>query len=156
MELTVSRQDVESAVECLTATVDDEEVVDIEGEYEGDDSDTEDDAGSDSGEEDEQSSSESDDASFTDPGSIVWVLWGGRRYPAKVILLSEVPEELRRSLRKEDGKSVIVRFYGDDDYARVDSKKISELGQSTSDLRWSRISGVLEKYNQALADVQYN
>ena len=156
VELTVSRQDVESAVECLTATVDDEEVVDIEGEYEGDDSDTEDDAGSDSGEEDEQSSSESDDASFTDPGSIVWVLWGGRRYPAKVILLSEVPEELRRSLRKEDGKSVIVRFYGDDDYARVDSKKISELGQSTSDLRWSRFSGVLEKYNQALADVQYN
>ena len=85
----------------------------------------------------------------------MWVLWGGRRYPAKVVLVTDVPDDVRKYLRKEDGKSIIVKFYGDEDFARVDVRKASVLGPTTVDLRWSRFSGVLEKYNLALAELQY-
>ena len=76
----------------------------------GDESDTEDDAGSDTTNDDEDSSSGSDETSFT--GSLV--LWGGRRYPAKVALVTDVPDDVRKYLRKEDGKSIIVKAYGDE------------------------------------------
>ena len=102
-----------------------------------------------------ESEESEEEQSLSDPGSIVWVLWGGRRYPAKVILMSDVPEGLSGSLRKDDGKSVVVQFYGDNDYSRVDFRKMTELGQSNLDLKWSRFSGVMEKYNLALAGLKY-
>ena len=82
-------------------------------------------------------------------------MWGRRRYPAKVILINDVPEGLRDSFRKDKGRTVIVQFYGDNDFSRVDVKKISELGQTSLDLKWSRFPGILEKYNLALVDLKY-
>ena len=66
----------------------------------------------------------SGEVGLTDPGSIVWVCWGSRWYPAKVILLADVPEGIRNSLSRDTGRSVVVRFYGDEDYGRVDAKKM--------------------------------
>ena len=93
--------------------------------------------------------------SLTDPGSIVWVCWRSKWYPAKVVLLAEVPESIRNSLRKDTGRTVVVRFYGDDDFGRVDVKKIDQLGCSNLDLRRSRFPGIILKYNLALADLKY-
>ena len=70
-------------------------------------------------------------------------------------LVTDVPDDVRKYLRKDDGKSIICMFYGDEDFARVDVRKVSVLGQTNMDLRWSRFSGVLEKYILALADLQY-
>ena len=92
---------------------------------------------------------------LTDPGSIVWVCWGSRWYPAKVVLLAEVPESVRSSLRKDSVRSVVVKFYGDEDFGRVDIKKVEELGMTNLDLRRSRTPGVMLKYNLALADLKY-
>ena len=98
----------------------------------------------------------SGEVGLTDPGSIVWVCWGSWWYPAKVILLADVPEGIRNSLRRDTGRSVVVRFYGDEDYGRVDAKKIDRLGVSNVDLRMSRFPGIMLKYNLALADLKYN
>ena len=119
-------------------------------------SESEDDQASSSGEEDEEESDEdSTEVSMTDPGSIVWECWGSRWYPAKVVLLAEVPEAIRNSLRRDTGRSAVVKFYGDDDYGRVDIKKIDQLGVSNLDLKRSRFPGVMLKYNMALADLKY-
>ena len=67
-----------------------------------------------------------------------------------------MPAGIHGSLRKDDGKSMVVKFYGDNDFSRVDVRKVTVLGQSNLDLKWSRFAGVLEKYNLALADVKYN
>ena len=96
-----------------------------------------------------------EEASITDPGSVVWALWGRKRYPAKVVLAAELPDLVRASLRKDDGKSAVVMFYGDNDYSRVDKKKLTELGVSNMDLKWGRFPGIIEKYNLALADLKY-
>ena len=64
------------------------------------------------------------------------------RYPGKVVLLTDLPPDVSAGLRKDDGKSLIVQFYGDLDYASVDEKKVTELGQSKQDLRWSRFPGI--------------
>ena len=119
-------------------------------------SESEDDQASSSGEEEAvEDDEEVDELSVTDPGSIVWVCWGSKWYPAKVVLLAEVPESIRNSLRKDTGRSVVVRFYGDDDFGRVDVKKIDQLGYSNLDLRRSRFPGIMLKYNLALADLKY-
>ena len=76
-------------------------------------------------------------------------------YPAKVVLLSDVPPGVQAGLRKDDGKSVIVQFYGDLDYSRVGIKKLTELGQSNQDLRWSRFPDILEKCNLTLAGIKF-
>ena len=85
----------------------------------------------------------------------MWVCWGSRWYPAKVVLLAEVPEPVRTSLKKDSGRSFVVKFFGDDDYSRVDIGKIEELGMTSTDLRRSRTPGLLFKYNLALADLKY-
>ena len=41
--------------------------------------------------------------------------------------MTDVPDDVRKYLRKEDGKSIIVKFYGDEDFARVDVRKVSVL-----------------------------
>ena len=129
-----------------------------ESELEDNASESEDDLGSDTSENDEGSGdfeNEEEEVDLTDPGSIVWVCWGSRWYPAKVVLLAEVPECIRNTMRKDSGRSVVVKFFGDEDYARVDIKKIDELGMTNLDLRRSRNPGVMLKYNMALADVKY-
>ena len=136
-----------------------EDLQDEASEIEDNASDSEDDQASSGGEEvsEGQVSDEevSDEVGLTDPGSIVWVCWGSRWYPAKVILLADVPEGIRNSLRRDTGRSVVVRFYGDEDYGRVDAKKIDRLGVSNVDLRRSRFPGIMLKYNLALADLKY-
>ena len=95
--LTVSAEEVEAALEYQMECMEEEEEA-PEVDFENEDSESEDDDGSEvvSSEESEDCDEELD---FTDPGSIVWVLWGRRRYPAKVILLSDVPETFRNSFR---------------------------------------------------------
>ena len=140
---------------------DDEDVTDIEdsgGESELEDnaSESKDDLASDSSEHGEDSGdSEDEEVDLTDPGSVVWVCWGSQWYPAKFVLLAEVPECLKNSLRKASGRSVVVKFFGDEDFARVDIRKIDELGMTNLDLRRSRTPGVMLKYNMALADIKY-
>ena len=132
---------------------DDESGLDSD-ELEDNDSDSGDDLASDNtgGEEDSDEDSE-DDVRVTDPGSIVWVCWGSRWYPAKVVLLADVPEPIRSSLRRDSGKSVVVMFYGDDDYGRIDVKKIDQLGATNLDLKRSRFPGIILKYNLASGDL---
>ena len=55
-----------------------------------------------------------------------------------MVLLAEIPEAIMNSLKKDTGRSVAVRFYGDDDYARVAVKKVDQLGVTNLDLRRSR------------------
>ena len=66
-----------------------------------------------------------EEVSITDPGMVVWALWGRKRYPAKVVLAAELPDLVRASLRKDDGKSAVVMFYGDNDYSQVNKKKLT-------------------------------
>ena len=94
---------------------DSENESDLEVEDEDDESGSEDDLGSDLGEEDSEMEESEDqesevESSLTDPGSIVWVLWGRRWYPAQVVLMLDVPDSIRNSLRKDDGKSAVVKF----------------------------------------------
>ena len=152
----MSAEDVKLALEFPVGGLDEgEEGSESEEEFVDGDSESEDDIGSEMGEKQTEEEESEDEQSLSDPGSIVWVLWGGRRYPAKVILMSDVPEGLRASMRKDDGRSVIVKFYGDNDFSRVDLRKVTELGQNIIDLKWSRFTGILEKYNLALADLKY-
>ena len=118
IDLTISAEDVEAATleteEGENAEDDNEEDLEVEDP----ESDSEDDAGSAGGESDSESEEVSDEeASITDPGSVVWALWGRKRYPAKVVLAAELPDLVRASLRKDDGKSAVVMFYGDNDYS---------------------------------------
>ena len=99
---------------------------------------------------------EEEGVSLTDPGTVVWVLWGRRWYPAKVVNLVDIPDSVRTSLRKDDGKSSVVKFYEEDTFARIDAKKIEELGHSSIDLKRSRFPGILQKYHLALSDLKYN
>ena len=161
MDPSVSKEDVEAALKEQLISLEDsgldkEEDDEAETAFVDSDSGSEDDVWSDSGEEESEEEEDDNEPDLSDPGSFVWVLWGGRRYPAKVVLMAEVPADLRKSLRKDDGKSVVVKFYGDDDFSRVDLRKVTVLGQTNLDLRWSRFSGVLEKYNVALADLRYS
>ena len=151
---------MEALEEMKEALDDSENESDLEVEDEDDESGSEDDLGSDLGEEesdmeasDGQESEE--ETSLADPGSIVWVLWGRRWYPAQVVLMLDVPDSIRNSLRKDDGKSAVVKFYGENTFGRVDVKKIEELGHSNLDLKRSRFPGILEKYHLALYDLKH-
>ena len=126
-------------------------------EVEDNASETEDDLASDDGSDEDKNGAagSEEDEDISEPGSIVWVCWGSRWYPAKVVLLAEVPEPVRRSLKKDTGRSVVVKFFGDNDYSMVDIGKIEELGMTSTDLRRSRTPGLLLKYNLALADLKY-
>ena len=156
LELTVSADEVKIALlQQREGSNSDESEDESEAEIEDDESDSEDDLGSDIGDEETDMEESEEEASLSDPGSIVWVLWGRRWYPARVVLLVDVPEFLRNSLRKDDGKSVLVRFYEENTYSRVDVKKIEELGQSNLDLKRCKFQGILEKYQLALADLKY-
>ena len=99
---------------------------------------------------------EEEAVNLTNPGTVVWVLWGRRWYPAKVVDLMDVPDSLRISIRRDDGKSSVVKFYEEETFARVDVKKIEELGNSNIDLKRSRFPGILQKYHLALSDLKYN
>ena len=60
----------------------------------GEDGDEEEDVASDAGmsQDDElEGEAEQEEEDISSPGSVVWVPWGRFRYPAKVVLLSEVP-----------------------------------------------------------------
>ena len=104
------------ALEEMKGLLDDSEnESDLEVEDEDDESGSEDDLGSDLGEEDsdmeESEDQESEEeSSLTDLGSIVWVLWGRRWYPAQAVLMLDVPDSIRNSHRKNDGKSAVVKF----------------------------------------------
>ena len=164
LTLTVSKGEVETALQ-VRATEEKEEDGDSEADFE--ETGSEDGAGSDLQEDEEQDvvhgervdeeifdeDVEDIQQNHTDHGSVVWVLWCGRRYPAKVVSLAELPETLMGKIRKDDGKSVIVRFYGDEDYSRVAVQKVSKLGQTELDEKWSRCPGVLRKYELALEDM---
>ena len=160
----ITKDKVEAALVCLQQRrealdedVSDEDSNSEETEVEDNASETEDDLASDACIDEDRkgvASSEEDD-DITEPGSIVWVCWGSRWYPAKVVLLAEVPEPVRRSLRKDTGRSVVVKFFGDEDYSRVDIGKMEELGMTSTDLRRSRSPGIMLKYNLALADLKY-
>ena len=137
-KLSVTREAVEAAVEyqrdCLAEDSEDE----IEAEFEESDAESGDDVASNANVEDDENSGGSDheeEQSWCDPGSVVWVLWGRRRYPAKVVLLPDLPTDIRANLRKDDGKSLIVQFFGDLDFSRVNLAKLTELGQTSQDLR---------------------
>ena len=157
----MSKEEVEAALQ-VRDTGEGEEEEDSEADFEGTGS--EDGAGSDLEEDeepdqvdgeqsgDEDILEEDNQQTHTSHGSVVWVLWGGRRYPAKVVSLAEVPETLKGKIRKDDGKSVVVKFYGDDDYSRVAVEKVMKLGQTDLDVKWSRLPGVLRKYELALED----
>ena len=67
--------------------------------------------------------------------------------------MADVPEPIRSSLRRDSGKSVVVMFYGDEDYGRIDVKKIDQLGVTNLDLKRSRFPGIILKYNLALGDL---
>ena len=158
----ITKEKVEAALVCLQQRrealdedVSDEDSNSEETEVEDNASETEDDLASDDCIDEDRkgvASSEEDD-DITEPGSIVWVCWGSRWYPAKVVLLAEVPEPVRKSLRKDTGRSVVVKFFGDEDYSRVDIGKMEELGMTSTDLRRSRSPGIM--YNLALADLKY-
>ena len=136
-----------------------EEVAENMDNLEDNASESEDDQASSSGDEEDGSEEnevdEDDTVKLTEPGSIVCVCWGSRWYPAKVVLLTEVPEGIRNSLRRATGRSAVVKFYGDDDYGRVDIKNLDQLGVSNIDPRRSRNPGIMLKYNLALADLKY-
>ena len=88
--------------------------------------DEEDDIASDVDVEQEEAEAEGeDDDDVASPGKLVWVKWGRFRYPARVILLSEVPDNLQSCLRKASPSSVVVKFYGSGDFSRVETKKLS-------------------------------
>ena len=162
--LSVSREGVEEALEerRLLEEQDEDEDDEIEGlEVDSSDdigstlgSDEEDDGNSMEEESEEEEEEVESGEDLTDPGSVVWALWGRKRYPAKVVVNADVPEALRSRIRKDDGKSVIVKFYGDDDFSRVTAGKIVKLGETDLDIRWSRSPGIQEKYALALADLR--
>ena len=153
-KLAVSSEEVEAAVvrKCLLGDDSEEE---LEAHFEESDAESEDDAASEAPEENSGSTSDEEENSLSDPCSVVWVLWGRRRYPAKVVHLPGLPPDVRAGLRRDYEKSAVVQFYGDLDFSRVAVNKVTELGQSNKDLRWSRFPGIMEKYNLALAHIRF-
>ena len=92
-------------------------------------------------------------------GSVVWVKWGRRFYPARVVLAATVPEQQRSSLSGpgiDNSRLVFVKFYGEESYGRADRLALHPLGTTAQDLRWSRLTGMSERYMQALADQKYS
>ena len=151
--LTVSLEEVKAALDSQQDAAEESDDTDLEVEDE--ESESEDDVGSDVQDEESEKDESEDEASRSSPGSVVWVLWGRRWYPAVIVSVSEVPNDILNKLRREDGRSVVVRFYGEDTYSRVDIKNIDELGSTALDLKRSRFTGIIEKYHLALADLKY-
>ena len=116
------------------------------------------DAGENEGEEqqEEVEEEEGEQEDVSSPGRIVWVSWGRMRYPAKVVLLAEVPANLQSCLRKGGRNTVLVKFYGSGDYSRVEIRKISMLGLTATDLKLAaRSAQISQDYDAAQYDLRY-
>ena len=133
-----------------------DEEAEVEG---GDDGDEEEDVASDAGtsqdEELEGEEEQEEEEDISSPGSVVWVPWGRFRYPAKVVLLSEVPANLQSCLRKASKSSVLVQFYGSSDFSRVETQKLTLLGHTAADLKLAgRSQQISANYNAALYNLR--
>ena len=75
------------------------------------------------------------------------------------MLADTVPEQQRASLSGpgiDNSRLVFVKFYGEESYGRADRLALHPLGTTAQDLRWSRLTGMSERYMQALADQKYS
>ena len=103
-----------------------------------------------------QEEEEEQQEDVSSPGRIVWVSWGRMRYPAKVVLLAEVPANLQSCLRKGGRNTVLVKFYGSGDYSRIEIRKLSVLGLTATDLKLaSRSAQISQDYDAAQYDLRY-
>ena len=107
---------------------------------------------------DEDDDDEVDEENFSSyaPGDIVWGKYGKNYYPAKIVSYGELPERLQKGLfclRKPE--SVIVKWYGEDNFSWVKIKDIDELAENKCDsARASLNEDIHQKYQLALADLR--
>ena len=100
-KLSISKETVEAAVKESQRDLLEDSDGEVEAECQESDAESEDDDASDGPEDDVEVRSSSDSEGeeevmdLTDPGSVVWVLWVHRRYPAKKILLTDLPPDVR-------------------------------------------------------------
>jgi hypothetical protein len=96
-------------------------------------------------EEEEEFSDE--DENELDIGSIVWAPFNRRKYPAKIVGLNEVPENIQRQLTTKSDNFVICKFYGEENsFARYRKDTLVALGEESFDFKWSKFNptGYLE------------
>ena len=124
-----------------------------EGELSDDNDDEQFHDSDDDGATDQSDSDESDTEVDEDlgPGDIVWALYGRRWYPARLVHLSELPDNVRGSFKNPQGKS-IVKWYGEDRYSLV--RKVDNLAENRLDAkRAGQSKDILQAYNLALEDL---
>ena len=83
----------------------------------------------------------------------MWALFARQWYAARVVSLSEVPEELYRQL-KNVSDSVIVKFYVCKSFCRLPGSKVEYLGESLLDKK--RMLKHPQAYWEALWDKSYD
>ena len=136
--------------------------VEEEGEEDINGSDVEDESGSDVDKESDTDVSEDDCASKEDefdschdhePGDVVWALWYRKWHAAKVLSLSQVPQNLHPQLVSKKTDYVIVAFYDNQKITRIHRSKIEPLGEHVIDKQ--RAVKDLAAYSDALADQIY-
>ena len=109
----------------------------------------------DDGATDVSDSDESEDEVDEDlgPGDIVWALYGRRWYPARIVNISDLPENARGSFKNPRGRN-IVKWYGEDQYSFV--TKVDILAENRIDAqRAGQSKDILEAYNLALEDLNH-
>ena len=72
-----------------------------------------------------------DSCSNFGPGDIVWGKYGRKFFPAKIVSFNQLPEKVQAGLGKSrKADSVIVQWYGEDNYSWVKTRNIDELSNA--------------------------
>merc|ERR1712096_165453 len=101
-------------------------------------------------EESEDSDSEEEEEGDIIEGSIVWAPFNRKKYPAKVVSLKEVPVELHRQLSTKNQDYVCIKYYGENNYSKVDKTKLVLLGEENIDLKYAKSNPLA--YHEAILD----
>ena len=84
---------------------------------------------------DEEDSGDEDDQIFK-VGTIVWGLRYGRRLPAKIVCIDDIPMPRQRTLRTKRANICHVEYLGLQKYGNMDMNKLVVLGSTPQDHCW--------------------
>lgn len=88
-------------------------------------------------------------------GDVVWGKHGRTWYPAKVVSKADVPLNLQKTLFRTTGDTLVVKWYGSEQYSKLKSVNVDHLAENKVDAaRASRSHQMQLLYQQALADLR--
>ena len=76
-------------------------------------------------------------------------------HPAVVACKADVPTRLQKSLFRNIGDTIVVKWYGSEEYSKIKSSNVDNLSENKVDAaRASRSHKMQPLYQQALADLR--